>query len=383
MEKEKAEKKELRFLGKVILFCIPLAIILGLPIWEMYAYGEFLPYNALVAKRMQGAPALINFGYSNPLYYLDRQAVVLGKPQVLVLGSSRVDQIRSDFFDSTTTEYTASVVVQDMDQFQQFLDSVPASSSPKVLVIGLDQKFFNPNYNVANFGASDIRPLLTQTTTPISAIFGNWWAHWFALYGYMASEAVTPENLIHPYNNLLGTQALVHRAGYRNDGSYEPGEEIHVTENPYSSYITQGTMGFEYSDSVSTSSLDELNSLLAECASRNIYVIGFVPPFSPTLSAQVNAMGNDYGYMRAIAPDVVPIFKKYGFGFYNFGDPQSLGITTADMRDEIHPTERGYLMMVEKMAESDKTLARYTNAAFLKNILSSTTAQDNIVGSQN
>ena len=39
-----------KFLGKIVLFCVPLALILGFPVWVLYRSGELTPDNAIVAR---------------------------------------------------------------------------------------------------------------------------------------------------------------------------------------------------------------------------------------------------------------------------------------------------------------------------------------------
>jgi len=279
--------------------------------------------------------------------------------------------MRSIFFNTTTTVYTAAQVIQQIPHFQEVFSKIPTNDSPKVLIIGLDQKFFDPNYNPTEYGAEDISTLLTQKSMPWIDVVGNWWPKWFAVYYYYLSLKIPPLKIINPDNSLVGLGAVVYGAGFRNDGSYNlslwhPPENDGVIPD-----IDRGIASFEYSNTISQNSIDELGSFLAECRARNIYVIGFVPPFSPEAYHEISSLSGKYGYMNLISPDVGAVFKKYNFGFYNFTDPQSIGLTQQGMRDNLHTTEEGSLVYFLKMAETNSVLQQYTNINYLKQRLNS------------
>ncbi len=226
-------------------------------------------------------PAIMGIAFSSPVYHLSLSSVLAKKPDVLVLGSSRVAQIRATFFNDGVSVYTASPIIQQIPHFQEFLNDIPASSSPKVLIIGLDPKFFDPNYDPSAFGAVNISPLLTEHAAPLSEITGNWWPSWFSTYYYFFSGKFPLGELIHPNDSLVGIGAVVHGTGNRNDGSYDDGDSLYqpAIEDSSLSDIDRDVYGFEYSNAVSQQALNELDSFLQECRSRNIYVIGYIPPF--------------------------------------------------------------------------------------------------------
>ena len=85
---------------------------------------------------------------------------------------------------------------------------------------------------------------------------------------------------------------------------------------------------------------------MSACKSRNIYVIGVEPPFAPEVYEKMVAMPDQYGYLAQITPDASAVFKKYGFEFYDYTDPLSVGITDKDMMDSVHTTERGSFVVL-------------------------------------
>ncbi|HVN26453.1 MAG TPA: hypothetical protein VMT99_02255 [Candidatus Paceibacterota bacterium] len=373
-------RREARYLLKIALFALPFVIVFGLPVFALWRAGEFMSYEAIQAQRMQ-RPMTVELTYSGQMYYLDLDSVVRFRPQVLVLGSSRVEEVRSTFFDASATSYTVTPIMQQIGNFAQFVRAIPASSTPRILVIGLDQKFFNPNYDASAFGPDDITPSLGERQVPATTVLGNWWAHWSAIYGYYLDGRFPAGELVHPSATAIGVWAVGNHTGFRNDGSYDPGLDLYspAYQNVSLSDIDLGIDGFEYADAISTSSLATLDALLADCAARGIHVVGFVPPFSPVIYGKVSSLPANYGYLGEITPRAGALFKKHGFSFFNFTDPTSVGVVQDDMMDGLHPTERGMLKLFVAMANGDPVLRRYADPAFLQSQLAASDREVDVV----
>ena len=364
----------IKFLGRVSLFLLPLIIFLGFPVFVLYEAKELMPDDQIALREASStSPVTIGLGYSNPFAYVQLHAAILEKPTVLILGSSRIEGIREDFFDPGTSVYVAGGVVQKISYFRHFLEKIPLDQSPKVLVIGLDQKFFDPNYD--SLAPDNIDSLLTKPLGPTDVLM-----NWSLVYRDYAQRKFSLSDLLHADDSRIGMSAIVHGAGFRNDGSYDPGPAIYTPPglDPTLSYIDRGIVGFEYSDNVSVGALKELDALLNECHERNIHVVGFIPPFSPVVYQKLMSMDDKYGYMNKLSANINPLFDKYGFDFYNLADPGPLGITDKDMIDSLHVTERGSLIEFVKMAAESNALQKYTDPKTLAETLAVSTAETDL-----
>ena len=79
--------------------------------------------------------------------------------------------------------------LQKIGHFSHFLDKIPADKTPKLLVMGLDQKFFNPNYDY--LAPDDIDNLLTQQISAMDVL-----SNWPVIYGhYLRGDFSLPEIL--------------------------------------------------------------------------------------------------------------------------------------------------------------------------------------------
>lgn len=364
--------KEFRFLMKFVMFSVPIVVILGFPLLVMWRSGEFLSDDQMVAHAVAyPTSTLVGLTFSNPVYYLQLHATIAKDPQVLVLGSSRVQQIRSDFFNNPSDVYIASGAVQKISYFRDFLEKIPNSQSPKVLIIGLDQKFFNPSYD--SLAPDDIDDLLTQPDS-----FMDVAANWVSVYRYYAEGRFSLGEVAHASSYMIGLWAIADGSGYRGDGSHAPGYEIYTADDPTFSDIENGLDGFEPAAAISGPALQELDAFLALCKSRNIYVVGFIPPFSPAAYEKLTSLPSRFGYLPALSPDIAPLFNKYGFDFYNFTDPQSLDLASSDMQDGIHLTERGSLILFQKIVATDHVLQQYADPSALEKQLQATDREINL-----
>jgi hypothetical protein len=378
-----------RFLLKLFLFSLPIFIIIGFPFWVLYRSGELMSDSQIVAQMATAqasatasAPsdAIVGLAYTNPVDYLNLQSVIAEKPEVLVIGSSRVGQIRSTFFTPTTTVYIASGL-QKISHFRHFLDDIPTSSTPRVMIVGLDEKFFDPAYD--SLAPDNIDALLTQPFTATDVL-----TNWTTVYHDYAAGKFTIGGLLRAPSSTIGLSAIVQDAGYRVDGSRQTGTIWNSPANPASSdyefhstfsEIAEGIDGFEHSSMVSQSALDELDTFLADCQARHITVIGFLTPFAPDVYQKLMSLpAGQYGFLKPLPQDVSNVFTKHGFAFYNFMDPTPLGITDAEVQDGVHMTERGTLKFFLTMAEQGSSLRQYVDLAALGDALtaSSTTQYD-------
>src|SRR5687768_13974749 len=111
-----------RLAAKVLLFTLPFAIVLGAPAYVLLSSGEFTPVEKVI--RMQSTattPVLFGRAYSDPTARYKLQSVVHRKPEVLVLGTSRVMALRGDFFRDGTQFFNAGNGITRLGHLRPFL----------------------------------------------------------------------------------------------------------------------------------------------------------------------------------------------------------------------------------------------------------------------
>ena len=179
-------------------------------------------------------PVLIGLAFSNPEAYINLQSVISRGPEVLLLGSSRVGWIRSTFFNRNVNVYNAGISVQKIGDFTRFLDRIPADKTPKVMIIGLDQRFFNPNSDPLT--PDGIDSLLTEQVPAMDVL-----SNWSSVYEDYFHGQISLEKLFRASGSRIGLEAIMKGSGFRNDGSYDAGPAIYGGSSSQAlAYITQG-----------------------------------------------------------------------------------------------------------------------------------------------
>src|SRR4051812_47220692 len=115
-----------RFLKKLILFSIPMLLILLLPIYIYWVSGELNTIDQIVNEQMNSSvPTITGFAYLNGAGYKFK-SILRRKPEVLVLGTSRVMQFRSDFFKNPRSFYNGGGMTVFLEHFKKALDAFSA-----------------------------------------------------------------------------------------------------------------------------------------------------------------------------------------------------------------------------------------------------------------
>jgi hypothetical protein len=198
---------------------------------------------------------------------------------------------------------------------------------------------------------------------------------WVSVYRDMASNRIS---LAAWHDDTdVGLNAQIQRNGFRNDGSYFYG---HVTADPtnpaaYEDYhfretyrrIAEGTGRFEHAQDPDPKLVAELGKFLDEAKRRGIHVLGFIPPYAPSVNDAMTRTGN-YGYIPKLYATIKPVFDRRGFVVLDFTDIRALGIDDSGFIDGVHATERSHIRILEALLKADASLDTYTNGAYLEQI---------------
>ncbi len=368
MKKQQLDVK--KFLVKLMIFSLPFLIIFGFSTGILIASQELLSIESLIKLQSQSRQlVLFGLSYSNPTKYYKLKSVVIRKPTILTLGTSRVMQFRSAFFKPNSRFFNAGGGVEKIKEFRQFLDQITPGNEPQIIIIGLDQYLFNPNWDDLNSSLNSqqiYQPLSRLETWKFGSlrVLSDFWQKKFSL-----SDLTNFRSPI----IKVGLNAKARDNGFRNDGSYYYGRFIHnpqTTDDPNFqdtlSRIANGEKPYNYGNTVSPGALDELRLFLTECQSRNIYVIGFLPPYPPRVYAQFKSFTDKFSYMFMLAQELKPIFQAYNFGFYDFTDAATFGSNDQEAVDGLHPSEKAYLRLIINLAASEPKLRQHMDLKYLK-----------------
>lgn len=326
---------------RLLIFGLPFAVFPGLPLGLAVVAGEVTPMRT-VAERQMREPLLYGRSYRDDYFAFKLIATRLRSPKTLVLGSSRVMQFRAEMFGSDPSRfYNAGGAASTMREALEFVRQL-AAPYPDLIIFGIDQSwlpraapFERSKLDVVKSDGTDV----ARSVRLSHLVLKDWWA------GRIPAGQMLGRR--DPYDDqpAMGVNAIAWGNGFRPDGSYQYG--LYRREwPPVAKRLEEGrqrlrthTAPMNAGDHIDPAALDQLSELLAECAKRNILVLGFSTPFAPTT---LDEMRNDsaLAYMRDVGPALRARFDAAGRHYEDWTDIRPLGLGDADMIDYFHPSER-------------------------------------------
>jgi hypothetical protein len=357
------EFKEVRLFIKKSLLFLPIVLLFGFCFAMLYNSGEIIDFNKLVKIHNINKTSIIGFAYSNPDVELKLAATITKKPKILTLGTSRVMQFREGFF--TQEFYNAGGGISKLQHYKLFINKfIDSGYVPEYLIIGLDQYFFNENFDKLAFD-NEYSKRINQKQFKLN--------YRYSLKMYLKDMAKGKLNItLFKNDNYIGLNSLLNCNGFRSDGSYyyggllKNGVEFDKDFEDTLSRIKDGRSRFEYADEINTKALDEIEALLGICHANNIKVIAIIPPYAPSIYNTMKETQN-YKYLDYIYPEVKPCFEKYGYEVYDFTNLENSEDT--EFLDGFHGSEVTYLKVLLEMAKNNDDIRKVTDINHLKELL--------------
>ena len=370
-----------KFLLKTFIFVLPYAILFAFLGKVLFSSGELDSIEKIIDFQIANKSVLYGPAYtvSCPTYKL--KSIIKRKPEIIALGSSRVMQFRDKFFTLSPDKfYNAGRGANKIKDFKDFLEKIPEEKLPKVVIMGLDPYFFNSNWDEVSEDDSVLIHIKQKGNNPIFLINSTSFIR-DTVRGKTLTK-VDYEGLDPGLKKYIpkGYNAKNNGNGFRNDGSYCYGKYF---SNPEDSddwgfketfkRIKDGNRRFEYSEKVSAKAIKELEEFLKFCQEREIYVIGFLPPYASKVYNKMKSM-KEYGYLDNIFKELNRAFKMYKYPLYDFLDINSFGSNDNEVIDGFHGSEVSYLRLFVLMVEPEPILQKYTDSEKLKQYLKRTTS---------
>lgn len=321
-----------KYLKNATIFLLPIAIIILIPSMVLRASAEaFYNINNVISLE-NDTPYVLGYAFNGKgtnYEYFKLQKTIKIKPEVLVLGSSRVLQFREYMFNAKF--YNAGFSVGAIDDYLTFLKLFPKDYKPKLIVMGFDQWMFNPNYyNSKKVYSSG---LYTENK---SLHVDNGFSNLLNVYKDMFNGKINYQNINQKKADTLyfGLNATINKKGFRNDGSFDYGIN-HKYYNDFTTVhdffaremtaISNNKKYFTYGEEISTEALSKFEELLAYCNKQQIKLVAFLPPLPNTVTFKMQQTGK-YIYINEIKKHLIPLSEKYNSEFYDLTDIESLSL---------------------------------------------------------
>jgi len=319
----------------------------------LYKAGEIDPFERYLYRLNNNQLYGLAYSYYDQPYKFYMTDKVM-RPDVLALGSSRIMQVKRGLVKDEYSFYNAGGAVQNIYEFRLFLESL--SYRPKLVLMNLDQSYFNKEYKDQTVLYSDsVYDAPQRDIHELFNIFRKFWTD--LIKGRI--------NLPMVYQTEdIGLSAIMKNCGFTADGSYWYGDLERQPEDAQDynfkhtiSLIEEKKGRFTSCEHADTSLIGELNKFLTYCERNKIKVIAMLPPFAPRIAKMLKE-DDSYKYMDEVIKILTPLFDKYSnchlidrSDYCRFGDEYYL--------DGFHGSDLIYNEILAEIVDSISTVRQY------------------------
>ena len=338
-----APKSAREFFRRLIWFCSLPGIVLLSGVSVLQRSGETWSVDRVIACQRAHPDALFLRAADQAFYAYKYRAIAAKKPAILVAGSSRTMKFRAPMFgEQASSFYNAGGILNSVRDLHDLSMVVPDAYVPRVLLLGVDLWWLN-----------DQVPEAFDLTAEIAKGDGGFDEHVLALRWLVrhprafAGEAAS---LLGAKNNgHIGISAREKGGGFRADGSFKSAlptprsnhdwEFVDRETPPVIERVRDAVGNFPPATSLSVRRLALLDEVLGRYQARRVFVIGYFPPFSSAVVAQ---LGSDHRHariwseFRRVVPD---LFRKHGFPVLDASETAAVGMDDRAMSDGFHAEE--------------------------------------------
>lgn len=356
-----------KFAFRVLLVMSPtLAILflLELFLWragEMVSITEVIKHHGPNAQPSAYAPVLIGT-QSTRLHY---ERIVALRPDVLVLGNSRVTRFRTEMFAPGTNFYNASWCMRGTQDFEDFIAALPEDYAPRTLLVGVDEAWFNLKLAVKPHIANDLANDEYRKPPAHPAAYHNLGRA--LLRGDVTFDIVKRVMLqddegVRRYGLgawcTTGWQNDYWRlGGFRNDGSLQefttstPATFSDPWSPPMEARVRQEHWPFKPSAAPDPALIQQFYSALEKLEARGTRIIGFIPPSTRSVWNAIEDNPQLHAFFEASKDQIVANFAQRNWSLYDARFHEDFGFDETCMSDGIHARDTFHVALLLRMAQ--------------------------------
>jgi len=354
-----------RLLASAIVSSLAMAAIIS---GFLYTTNEIDVFSDGVIKRADNLLWGPGFGQQHMAYKLQRALYV--KPDLLMLGSSRVTQFRDVMAPDGARFYNASLAATSLGSARAFLSSLYEYHVPKTILLGIDPWWFRPGRSGQYADKGNIQQVVDFNYQAFISTALSSGASMRVLNSLMG------ENLRQKTDPLGGRRPVGYHAaltgnGFRADGSYQYGDiltgrnrsmktrHMGAAEN-FAFYREQASLSlgrFSYTGDIDSAEQALLREIIQQAQSRGINLVLFFPPIAAKVMEAVRNTPNQAAYFNKVRKVVSAIATEFRVEFHNFHDLGELGIADSHTIDGVHVDEIASLAMLRRMIDESPVLA--------------------------
>ncbi len=328
--------------------------------------GEILPtYFVPYVQNFMGEGFLYGKAYSNDATYYKFNMLHQKQADILVTGTSRSLQIRDFYFNEDVSFYNAGSLSPTTTGLVTTLPKIEKEALPKVLIISLDDYFFNPDWYTGATTAFMEDWLYIPDNITYNIAFED-------MFADVVAGKLSFFDMFTNFNRI-GVNAKVNGNGFDEHGCYIYGDVYENTKSDAERVehiltdISEEGGRYRPGDNVEQLALNDIVFIAEFCEQNGIELITFTPPLSHSAMSAINER-DDMDYIHEINAAVTNLAKEHGFEFYHYTNPSTLNMDDSYFVDGFHGSDSAYLLMLIDMLESGSLLNDYADLAHLKEL---------------
>lgn len=354
-----------RLLRYLILFAIPLllaGIVLGTLHLFLAQAGET---TGPVAAAQRQAETAEKYGaaltYRPFIFKLERYRAL--KPDVLIVGSSRVMAFAGEAFSGTV--YNSGGAANTLDQAVAFIRAAMKIHKPKAILLGLDFWWFNPNrddeIDITAQDSDRIDLSLSQLMAPV-----EWIGDGEVTVGEFFGALMSPRPGI-------GALAQFHGQGWDKFGRYDYGElfdgRMESEDEQFERTLerlrkAKASSKFSVRVAPDAAAIADLRSLVEALRADGIEVTLLLPPIAAPVLAELTAAPD-----QILIPQWQTAMQGLGAPVIDAQDPTSVASEQCEFIDGFHGGEVTYLRILERIAGGSDVLASAIDQASVERLI--------------
>ena len=277
--------------------------------------------------------------------YTDRLNV---RPDVLVLGSSRVMLINNSYFDDKKLLNNAVTGAALQDLIAIFQMYKTKKILPKSIIIGLDPWIFNVNNEQKRWLTLSKEYYSYYNIEKINNEISNF---------YKIKELISPSYFQESYKNLLNKSDPISTKKTYNktntllfDGSLTYGEKYRkvsqeIVDNKAVNFIEDGLYSLEKFDLISADLFDEFERFCNEIVNNKIKLSIILIPYHPIVYNKIN---NNYKIVLDVENKIIEFAKNNNIKYFGSYNPENTGISRQEFYDGMHLNESGIKIILNQ-----------------------------------
>ena len=362
------------------LFIISLISVIATCEYLLYRFNENLDINQSVEKQSNENILYGRLLIGQDAIYKMEMTKKL-KPEIVVIGSSRVMPFRREFFNDNLTFYNAGGSMPSIDRGIEFVNDITKVYTPKVVILGIDLWSLNGNFNEEDDIRRDLidSGFVHRRLFLYGSLFNNLTNGNIKKLGVSLFNDLDYQGMLDPFEHrrAVGLLASINGDGFRSDGSYQYGGIISnktISDKNFEDThkrIAHGGSRFEYASRVDQARLKKVTKLIGLLRSKGIEVVVFAPPFAHEIYETMDNSLHHKGFLQDFRISIKQVCEQESVSFYDFSDVTWYGSNDSETIDGFHGSETSYAKLILAM-KNDKILGNYINNKQLMEYISST-----------